>query len=472
MPFNSLEYFFFLPVTWLIFLLSPQRWRWLVLLFASLGFYWAHKAYYLLLTLGFVAAASYYVGVKLGKTAKGNRNILLWQGIFANLLVLVLLKYLPSLLTILHVEGGYPFQLGSIGVSFFVFQAISYLVDIYLEKIDPEPSFGYLFLSLAFFPKLLQGPIERSGDLLPQLHAPYCFRYGDARRGALLFLWGLFKKVVVADRLALYTSNVYGNVHAFSGLPLLLATYMFAFEIYLDFSAYTDMALGAARLFGVRLTQNFRNPYGATSIAEFWRRWHITFSQWLLDYIFKPLQVSWRRYGTGGVILALMFTFVFSGLWHGVTWGFLVWGILHGLYLTSSFLYRPLQKRIHALFPLMGSGIHKLVQLGITFHLVAFSWIFFRAASLSDAVYVVTHLFRPSTSLRTYLLGKSNSTELLITILSLSVVAGVGLVPAKADLPRLFSWPGWFRWAVYCLLLLGTSLLYFDKDRPFIYLQF
>ncbi|TLM59851.1 MAG: MBOAT family protein, partial [Deltaproteobacteria bacterium] len=304
MTFNSLAYFLFLPAVWLVHHCLGQRLRWLFLLAASLGFYASLKAPYLLGVLALVTVATYGFGLWIDRAGTpGAKRRLLWGGIAVNVAVLAAMKYVPFLaenLTLLFGFLGSPVQLPhmqllvAVGVSYYVFQAISYLSDIYLEIAEPERHFGYFALSLAFFPKLLQGPIERSGELLPQLKAPYVFDYGNVRYGLLLFTWGLFKKVVLADRLGLYVDAVYADIPAYHGLPLLAATYAYAFQIYFDFSGYTDMALGTARLFNIRLTDNFNRPYLATSVADFWRRWHISFSRWILDYIFKPLQMAWR----------------------------------------------------------------------------------------------------------------------------------------------------------------------------------
>jgi D-alanyl-lipoteichoic acid acyltransferase DltB (MBOAT superfamily) len=212
------------------------------------------------------------------------------------------------------------------------------------------------------------------------------------RAGLLLFTWGLFKKVVIADRLGSGTDLVYDDVHAYTGLSLLLATYQYAFQIYCDFSGYTDMALGSAQLFNIRLRQNFNSPYLAESVSDFWRRWHISFSSWILDYIFKPLQMQWRGLRTGGTVLALLVTFGVSGIWHGASWGFVIWGLLHGVYLSAAVLSQPWRKKIAKKNKYDRSLAVRILRVFITFNLVSFAWIFFRANSLSDALYVVRSL--------------------------------------------------------------------------------
>ncbi|QWV95953.1 hypothetical protein KP005_11210 [Geomonas nitrogeniifigens] len=403
MTFNTLTYFLFLPAIYLAYFFAGERARWCVLLGASLVFYAALRVPYLLAVLALVALATFWCGVAIGGARElAAKRRLLWAGIGIDLLTLVGMKYLPflsanlqELARLLSVDAGIPqvHPFVAIGVSYYVFQAISYLIDIYLEIEEPERHFGYFALYLCFFPKLLQGPIERAGDLLPQLKQKYQVNRENLRIGALLFLWGLFKKVVIADRLGSYVDNVYRDVHAYQGLQLALATYAYGFQVYLDFSGYTDMALGSALLFNIRLTQNFNSPYLATSIADFWRRWHISLSRWILDYIFKPLQMQWRSGRNWGTAAALFAAFLVSGIWHGAGWGFVVWGGLHGLYMACSVFYRPYQKKIYQRLGLDKSRAQHVFQVFITFNLVSFTWIFFRANSIQDALHVVREIF-------------------------------------------------------------------------------
>ncbi len=479
MVFNSLTFFLFLPAVWLVFYVCPDRWRWLVLLVASYGFYAALGIPYLLAVLAGVTLATYYFGQLVYKQKEeSRRRKIFWVGVGVNLALLVGLKYLPFLtensnavLGLFHSGMAFtvPQLLVAIGVSYFIFQAISYLSDIHLEIIEPEPQFGHFALYMAFFPKLLQGPIERAGDLLPQLKKPYTFDYDNMRSGMLLFAWGLFQKVVIADRLALYVDPVYGDVHAYTGLPLLLATYFYAFQIYFDFAGYTNMALGVGRLFNLRLTQNFNGPYLATSVADFWRRWHITFSRWILDYIFKPLQMNWRHgknYGTAG---ALLVTFLACGIWHGASWTFIVWGALHGLYMAVAVFWRPYQKRLHKMLKVDKTWVLRVWQTVVTFHLVCLAWVFFRAQSLSDAWYVAGNLFGELGGLKAFLF-RLGAIELATLLGGLLLMVFVGIAQSRKW--ALSTFPIWVRWPVYVglvqlLLLLGT-----DSQRAFLYFQF
>ena len=474
MPLNSLTYFLFLPLVYLVFYLVGERWRWCVLLTASLSFYAALNVPYLPVVLVLVAVSTYGFGILLGEAnAPNERRALLWGGIAVNALILCVMKYLPfvsetleSLSTLLSLDAQIPpiHTFVVIGVSFYVFQAISYLNDIYLEVAKPERHFGCFALYLAFFPKLLHGPIERAGDLIPQLKAGYEFNYDNMRSGVLLFTWGLFKKTVIADRFGLYADAVYNDVHAFSGLPLLLGTYAYAFQIYMDFSGYTDMALGSARLFNINLTQNFNSPYLATSVADFWRRWHISFSRWILDYVFAPLQMQWRYWKNWGTATALMVAFLISGIWHGAGPGFAIWGGLHGLYMACSHFYRPHQKKLHKLIGIEAGRLLKVCRIFLTFHLVCFAWIFFRAASLADAKYVISNMFSGVKGLQTKIIlsqGKSG-VAMLIACITVAWLCQDFFTGKKQS--NIF-----LRYVVYAVTVLACLRLGVPREAQFIY---
>jgi alginate O-acetyltransferase complex protein AlgI len=484
MPFNSLKYFLFLPMVYLVFYAVGERARWIVLLTASLLFYAALNVPYLLLVLVLVATSTYAFGIWLDQVESTKvKRSLLWGGIAVNVLILVFMKYLPFisenlkvLSTLLALETQIqPIKaVVAIGVSYYVFQAISYLFDIYLEIEKPERHFGYFLLYLSFFPKLLQGPIERAGDLIPQLKNKYEFNYDNMRFGMLLFTWGLFKKVVIADHLGLYVDVVYNDVHTFTGLPLLLATYAYAFQIYMDFSGYTDMALGSARLFNINLTQNFNSPYLATSVADFWRRWHITFSRWILDYIFKPLQMQWRNGKNWGTASALVIAFLVSGIWHGANWGFVIWGGLHGLYLACSVFYKPYQKRLHKTLGMEKTRFLKVWQIVVTFNLVSFAWVFFRANSLNDALYVIMNMSNGVKGLWPDFLLSQGKHDLKVTIASILIFAFLAVkIFRQNGMSELIRKSGLYRYLVYnTLILLIFFLAKYSATKSFIYFQF
>lgn len=483
MTFNSFSYFLFLPVIYLIFYFTADRWRWLALLIASYGFYAALRAPYLLAVLFMVTCISYACGLRIAaQTDEASRKRWLWIGTFASIAILALLKYLPAVEfhvnSIFGLNSTLAQTLIVIGVSYYTFQAISYLADIYLEIEEPEKHFGYYALYMSFFPKLLQGPIERAGDLLPQLKRTYQFDYDAMRSGMLLFAWGLFKKVVVADRLGLHVDKVYNNVHDYTGLSLIIGTYAYALQIFFEFGGYTDMARGTGRMFGISLTENFNSPYLATSIADFWRRWHISFSRWILDYIFKPLQMGWRNWGQAGTAMALLITFLISGIWHGATWGFLIWGLLHGIYLASSAFSRPHQKKLYRWLGVEKSNWLKCWQMFVTFNLVSFAWIFFRAKNLDDAWDIIVTVCTPYKYsgksfidgwgdlvllTRSYLHSPYNT----ICIALISIIA----VTKSDKICRVQNYNIIFRWSVYIMLVVTISL-FAKSDSRFIYSRF
>lgn len=364
-----------------------------------------------------------------------------------------------------------------IGISFYIFQTISYLVDVYRGDTEAEQNFGLYAVYISFFPKVMQGPIERGEKLLPQLRAPRRFKYRQAAYGLKLMAWGYFKKLCLADGLAVYVNQVYGDVHSYTGLPLLLATLFFAIQLYCDFSGYTDIALGSAKILGINLTQNFKSPYFASSIKDFWGRWHISLSGWLRDYIYIPL--GGNRVGRVRHALNIMITFLVSGLWHGASWTYVLWGGIHGgLQVIDGFFpwnqkKSPFQRNRELHFML------SLVTVPVTFVLVCFAWIFFRAASIGDGVYVLQNMFAGIGDLTAYIteggrqLGASPA-HLVYNLLPVIPLFFFDLASLKTDVIAGISRQRFFiRWPVYILLLL-VILLFSEKGvtTEFIYMQF
>ena len=497
MTLSSLSFLFFLPAVFFGFHLLKSRSGWAYLLLASVFFYATLQAPHLLAVLALVILTTFGCGLRLGRLAAGaHRRMTLVLGISTCVVVLAVAKYGPQLFAGGPAKVFPAFPLVFVGVSYFVLQAISYLFDVYAGRIEPERHLGYYALYLAFFPKLLQGPIERAGSLLPELKKPYVFDYESIRIGVVQYTWGLFKKVVVADRLALFVDPIYSDVHSYAGVALLSATYLYAIQIYCDFSGYTDMALGIGRLFNISLTQNFRAPYFATSVADFWRRWHISLSNWLRDYLFLPLsyflsdRIDVRtvlRVDTNVVIycFSIVVTFLIAGIWHGGAWTYVVWGLLHGLYLASSNLTRrarkAFRKRIrryrHLAKPLA------LAQGVFTFHLVVLSWVFFRAGSLADSRHVFTAILADVqhfldigyVRLQFRGLGLRETDLLLVAALAMVVlVADVfGEAAGREPCDRLLSAPRWVRWvAYYGLVFCILYLTPYNSAANYIYMQF
>jgi D-alanyl-lipoteichoic acid acyltransferase DltB (MBOAT superfamily) len=337
---------------------------------------------------------------------------------------------------------------------------------------QPERHLGIFALFVSFFPQLVAGPIERSNNLLPQFYNKNTIDYERVVTGLQRMVWGFFKKVGIADRLALLVNTVYGDPTQFTGMSLIVATYAFAFQIYCDFSAYSDIAIGAARIMGFDLMENFRQPYYAQSIPEFWRRWHISLSTWFRDYLYIPL---------GGSRVSLLYwtfiltvVFVVSGLWHGANWTFVIWGALHGLFLVAAILWNYATKWIN-FPPILPSVVTSGIKIFVTFNLVAFSWIFFRANSLADAFYIITHLFAGlELRLGLYRTMPGGAYEFMIAFIAILLMELVHWLQMTNGSVRLIlrGQPLWLRWSGYYSLVLAIIMFGHFGLTQFIYFQF
>ena len=342
MLFNSLQFIVFFPIVVAAYFALNAKYRWILLLLASYYFYmcWSYK-YIVLIMISTVV--DYVAGILMYKLEKQRaRKLLLLASLTTNLGLLFFFKYFNFFgdsinfvferFNIFARVPAYEYLL-PVGISFYTFQTLSYTIDIYRRKQKPEYHFGRFALFVSFFPQLVAGPIERSVNLIPQFRQDFKFEYERVKEGILLMVWGFFKKVVIADRLAEYVNLVYNNPADFAGLQNVIATFFFSFQIYCDFSGYSDIAIGSALIMGYRLMTNFRRPYFAASIGEFWHRWHISLSTWFRDYVYISLGgnrvVKWRYYYN------LFITFLVSGLWHGAEWTFVIWGAIHGFYTVS-----------------------------------------------------------------------------------------------------------------------------------------
>ncbi len=342
-------------------------------------------------------AVDYYCGQRMGAIkTKAQRKPYLYLSIFVNIGMLFMFKYFNffsrSISTVFEnfniLNNTLVFKLLlPIGISFYTFQTLSYVIDVYRGKMKPIKHLGIFALYVSFFPQLVAGPIERANRLIPQFFKNIEFNYYNIRSGLLLMLWGFFKKLVIADSLAIFVNIVYSNPSGHSGVALLLASYFFAFQIYCDFSGYSDIAIGAARTFGFDLMKNFNSPYIAISIRDFWKRWHISLSTWFKDYLYIPLGgsrvIKWRWYYN------LLITFLISGLWHGANWTFVFWGLLHGFYLVISLWTKQYRNWfMHWTRIAKHPVIIYIVKITFTFHLVVIGWIIFRAKNIYDAIYI------------------------------------------------------------------------------------
>jgi D-alanyl-lipoteichoic acid acyltransferase DltB (MBOAT superfamily) len=422
----------------------------------------------------------YYAGIQMGKsTGKSKRRKFLILSLFTNLGLLFAFKYfnffndsLRAVFNQFNIFYDVPaFQvLLPVGISFYTFQTLSYSIDVYRGDKKPERHLGIFALYVAFFPQLVAGPIERSTRLLPQFYKPHPFEYERVTNGLKLMLWGFFKKVVIADRLAIYVNQVYNHPTDYQGWSLIIATYFFAFQIYCDFSGYSDIAIGSAQVMGLRLMDNFKQPYFSKSVAEFWRRWHISLSTWFRDYLYIPL--GGNRVSKWHWQVNIFLVFLISGLWHGANWTFVVWGALHGFYVIFALWTFKLRQHISNVLNLSNyPAISKFLQMVITFHLVVFAWIFFRANSISDAFLIIQNLFNFSTPPQIYLdLGRD---YFVVVILSIIFLIFVDTLQSRIRIRQFVSVkPVWMRWAVYYFVIFAILAFGQFEAQDFIYFQF
>ena len=399
MLFNSFEFLIFFPLVTILYFILPHRFRWIHLLIASCVFYMFFIWYYFLI-LVFTIIVDYYAGILIEQTLDPiKRKRWLMISVVANVGVLCVFKYYNFFTDNINIALGFDVEKGEglpylsmilpIGLSFHTFQAMSYTIEVYRGVQKAERHFGIYALYVMFYPQLVAGPIERPQNVLHQFYEKHDFNYKLAVSGMRLMAWGLFKKVVVADRLALYVDAVYDNPSNYEGFPLIWATVFFSFQVYCDFSGYSDIALGSARVMGFNLMKNFNVPYWAKSIADFWRRWHISLNTWFVDYVYTPIVVAKRDWEKWAVIFAVMITFSLSGLWHGAKWTFVIWGSLHGIALSYDFLSKKWRKKTAKKLP---SWIYDPVSWLITFVFVTFTYIFFRANTTGDAFYVISKM--------------------------------------------------------------------------------
>ena len=446
---------------------------------ASYYFYMCWKMEYIFLIIA-STLIDYFAGLKMEKVIRSKRVKYLLLSLAANLGLLFTFKYFNFFngalrTTFQHFNIVYQMPnlrvLLPVGISFYTFQTLSYSIDVFRGERKAEHHLGIFALYVAFFPQLVAGPIERSTRLLPQFFKKHQFDYQRLVDGFILMVWGFFKKIVIADRVAVVVNHVYNNVPDYNGISFLIASYCFALQIYCDFSGYSDIAIGSAKIMGYDLMKNFDRPYFAKSIHEFWKRWHISLSTWFRDYLYISLggnRVSKLRW-----YFNLMATFLLSGMWHGANWTFLIWGGLHGSYLIISILTQTLRQKVSSFFfPKENSVFKKIFKVLVTFHLVLFGWIFFRANSLSDALYILKKIFFSfDTNLMNYGL---DGPQWYAALLAVSLLIIVHFAERRRTLSAIIqSQPTMLRWGYCFLLSIGVVVLgYYDQSLQFIYFQF
>jgi alginate O-acetyltransferase complex protein AlgI len=479
MFFNSIHFAFFLPIVYILFwILSKNKnnIQNILLLFASYYFYacWDFRFLFLLI---FSTVLDYYSGIKIAEAKnKKIKKVWFWLSISINLGFLGVFKYYNffaesfsdaiSLLG-LHANLWTLKVILPVGISFYTFHGLSYVIDIYKERIKPEKNFTNYSVFVSFFPLLVAGPIERATHLLPQIHNKKKFDYSKTIDGLRQILWGLFKKVVIADNCAQYADMAFNNYTECSGSTLILGAVFFAIQIYCDFSGYSDIALGTARLFGIELLRNFAFPYFSRNIAEFWRRWHISLSTWFRDYLYIPLGGSkgstWVRVRNTFII------FIVSGFWHGANWTFIIWGLLHALFIIPSILLKTNRNNLDIVaYNKTWPSLKEFFLMAFTFGLTVFAWIFFRSESLSKSLYIISSIFSKTTLT---IPNIKDQYSLFILVVLFFIIEWKGRLQQFAIANLWLNYSIYVRWTIYILMILAI-LNFNEAPSQFIYFQF
>jgi len=484
MQFNSLQFLVFCLIVLPAYFAVPRRSRWVLLLVASLFFYFSFGPAFILIVSAIILF-DFFNGLWIERSGGKTRRRMLLAGILVNAAVLVGFKYynfinqnLGNILSLFHFGPPFPYIsiLVPVGLSYITFQSVSYKIEIYRGNLKAERNPGILALYLILFTKVIAGPIEKPQKLIPQFRSRHEFDFELFKQGVMQIAWGLFKKCVIADRLAVVVDAAYKSQYAGHGPELAVATFFYAFQVYCDFSGYTDIALGVSRVMGLQLTDNFNKPYFSTSVADFWRRWHISLSQWLRDYIYLPvaygLSRKWKREKYLGVktekwiyFAATGTAFLVCGAWHGAAWHFIVWGALFGFYLSFSVATSRYRKKFYrrtgiVRFPELLS----FTRIITTFILVSFTWIFFRADSIRDAFLVIRNIGSFPWAVPRFPL---NSAEMALCFLLILVL----IVKERFFFSVRIRHP--FTWGIsLAALLLITYFFGIFENTQFIYFQF
>ena len=484
MLFNSFHFLMFFPIVVGLYYALPQKFRWILLLIASYYFYMSWKAEYIILIVA-STLVDFGAGLAIENAdSKKRKQLWLFLSLFVNLGLLFTFKYwdffnesIRDTLNLFSIQFD-PSTLKlllPVGISFYTFQTLSYTIDIYYGKIKPIKHLGIFATYVSFFPQLVAGPIERAKHLIPQFYNKVVFEYERVKNGLLLMLWGFFVKIVIADRLAILVNTVYKHDEShnylldYTGASLFIASFFFMFQLYLDFSAYSNIAIGAARVLGFDLQSNFRRPYWATSISDFWHRWHISLSTWFRDYVYIPLGGNKR--GVKRHLINLLITFLLSGLWHGASWNFALWGLLNGIFLIAQVFIdrRKTSKKPKTSF------IKRLLQSAVVMLLWGGSLVFFRAQTFDDAIYVFQNISLTSWD-NLYELGLTVS-EFKFVFYCLVGIYILDYIQEKKDLYKFLSERNIvIRFAVYITAILMIIYLgaYGEdvSDNQFLYFQF
>ncbi len=489
MLFNTIEYSIFLPIIFLLYWFVTNKSLKIqnLLLLASSYYFYSCWDYRFLFLLIFSTVLDFYTGLKMSDAKnKSSRKFWFWLSITINLGFLGIFKYYNFFANSFAEAASHfgfhanPWTLKVIlpvGISFYTFHGLSYVIDIFKERIKAERNFVEYSVFVSFFPLLVAGPIERATHLLPQIKRVRTFEYTKTINGLRQILWGLFKKVVIADNCAEFANTIFNNSSHYTGSMLVFGAIMFTFQIYCDFSGYSDIALGTARLFGIELLRNFAYPYFSRDIAEFWRRWHISLSSWFKDYLYIPLGGS-----KGSILIKIRNTFIIfivSGFWHGANWTFIIWGFLNALFIIPSIIFKTNRNNLE----IVAKGkylptLKELISISVTFSLTVIAWIFFRAENLTHAINYIggifNQLFLKKSLVETYnfIMWQPYCMILCCLIMFFVFVEWLGRESQFAIANLAINWNKSIRWGFYSLLLF--FILYFaaSKEQAFIYFQF
>jgi len=488
MLFNSLKFLLFFPIVTIIYFALPHKFRWVHLLIASCIFYMAFVPVYILILFTTIII-DYIAGILIEKSEGSKRKLWLIASIAANVGILGFFKYynffsfnVNALFSSTHINANIPILklILPIGLSFHTFQAMSYTIEVYLDNQKAERHLGIYALYVMFYPQLVAGPIERPQNLLHQFHERHKFEYGNVASGLRLMLWGMFKKVVIADRLALFCDPVFNDPKGYSGIVLALAAFIFVFQIYCDFSGYTDIAIGAARVMGFKLATNFNRPFSSRSISEFWRKWHISLSSWFFDYVYNPLVFSLRSWGMKfSIIFSFFVTFFLSGFWHGAGWNFIIWGVMQGAVpLTFEFLTKSKRQKIFGRLP---KWLNDNLSMCFTFSYLVIINVLFRVNHLRDALVIYDkflsiprELMLLCTRRNTMFLNLPDGITTILPCFGLILFLEIfQLIQVRVQKIKSFDQIGvFYRWGLYYC---GIAAIYFFgvyDNHQFIYFQF
>ncbi|TAH27660.1 MAG: MBOAT family protein [Cytophagales bacterium] len=478
MLFNSFEFLIFFPLVIAVYFLLPHRWRWLELLFASCVFYMAFVPEYILI-LGLTIVVDYYAGIWIENTQGKTKKRYLVISIIVTCLILFVFKYFyfvnDNLLLIanffgLHYPTNFIKIILPIGLSFHTFQSLSYVIEVYRGKQKAEKHFGVYALYVMYFPQLVAGPIERPQNVLHQFYIPQSFDVRRISSGLKLMAWGFFKKVVIADRLSVFVNLVYNDMDHYTGWYMILATVFFAFQIYCDFSGYSDIAIGISRVIGIDLMKNFDRPYFSQSISEFWRRWHISLSTWFKDYVYIPM--GGNRVSSSRQYLNLFTTFSLSGIWHGANWTYVFWGSLNGVYLIIAILINRYDSFFKTKFQLP-TFLLQLWNTLSTFVLICLAWVFFRANNFGDAFQIIYKMKFASLEQLGVPLFPVNQYDFNLSILFIGVLMVIEYFQKDRAIEEMINTkPLFWKWAAYVALILIILNFGVFESQDFIYFQF